>query len=106
MVITSPAELDVITHRLDRIGRDSIRVEAIVRGGVDSPAIYRNRTLTRLMEDKMLLGAHMPNVLERIAHLPIDEQREHVAQALRPITLAIEQANLAIARLHRLAQAD
>jgi hypothetical protein len=102
MVITAPSELDVISHRLDRIGRDSIRVESIVCGDLNGPPVYRNRTVTRLMEDKMLLSAHVPNILDRIAALPLADQPEQIASTLRPITLAVEQANIAIARLRAL----
>lgn len=104
MVITAPSELDVISHRLDRIGRDSIRVDAIVTGEFDAPEQYRNRVITRLMESKMLLSAHVPSILDRIAALPLKDQPEQVAGSLRPITLAVEQANLAIARLRAIAQ--
>ena len=102
MVITHPAELDTISHRLDRIGRDSMRVEAIVREDLNATDGYRNRVLTRLIEDKMLLSAHLPEVLDRIATLPLDQQPQQIAGSLRPMTLAIEQANIAIARLRSL----
>lgn len=99
LIITAPSELDTIAHRLDRIGRDSMRVQSIVRGEMTATVTYRNRTIARLLEDKGMLSAHQPVILERIAELPLDEQPEQIASILRPITLAIEQANIAITRL-------
>lgn len=100
-VITEHTELDALSHRLERVRRDTLRVNAIAEGTITPPTAYVNRALSRLHEDRAMLTVHMPVITARIAALPASDQDEQVAQALRPLTLAIEQAHLAIARLHR-----
>lgn len=98
-LLENPTELDAVSHRLERISRDAVRAEAIARGVLDATPLYVNRAITRLIEDRAMLTARVPLIAEGIALLPLDRQDEQVAQTLRPLTLAIEQEHIAIARL-------
>lgn len=83
-VITEHTELDALSHRLERVRRDTLRVNAIAEGTITPPTAYVNRALSRLHEDRAMLTVHMPVITARIAALPASDQDEQVAQALRP----------------------
>mgnify|MGYP001545223012 CR=1 FL=1 len=57
--------------------------------------------LLRLTVERTFLTAHLSTVADRIARMPTVDQSEAVAQELRPLTMAVEGAALALARLRR-----
>lgn len=93
-----------VQRRIDRIHRNALRAPAIAAGDFPDPdGAWRARALASLMADRALLSAQLPAIAEQIARSPQSDQPELVALMLRPITLAVEQAHLAIARLNTVA---
>jgi len=57
--------------------------------------------LQRLTVERTFLTAHLSTVADQVARLPVTEQAEALARDLRPLTLAVESAAIALARLRR-----
>lgn len=92
---------DAAQRRIDRIHRNALRAAAIASGEFPDPSgIWRARAVASLMADRAMVSAHLSTVAEQIARSPLVVQPELVAQVMRPLTLAVEQAHLAIARLN------
>mgnify|MGYP001589791768 CR=1 FL=1 len=57
--------------------------------------------LLRLTVERTFLTAHLSTVADQIARMPEPDQADAVARDLRPLTMAVEGAALALARLRR-----
>lgn len=90
---------ELLNDRLATTADDDARVLAIVRGDVASDSDFARRIASRLVENRSFLSIHATSIADAIARLPLENQPEQVAQLLRPVTLGVEQATLALARL-------
>ena len=85
-----------------RIARLRTAVEhatAIHRSGEDS-AGQASRTLVILMENKALVAAHAQGLISTITReVAAADQDDMLLVRVRPLTLLVEEANIAIARL-------
>lgn len=90
---------EVVNDRLAVTADDAARVLAIARGDVAPDSDFGRRVASRLVENRSLLTIHATSIADAIARLPLAQQPEQVAQLLRPVTLGVEQATIALARL-------
>jgi len=92
-------DLDVVRRRVDRLARDGVRATAVAGGQFNAPQTYLRRILARLLEDRAMLSGHAALIANQIAAAPFAQQEQLIADRLRPLTLAVERASVAVARL-------
>lgn len=96
---SSDAHEKTIDLRLDRLIAATELAAHIHTQGAD-PGGFAPRTLVVLHENKALVATHAQTLTNKIVreHTP-DDQWEQIHTHVRPLTLAVEGANIAIARL-------
>lgn len=88
-----------IGRRIEQVETASAHADAIAAGIARPNPQYFDLLLLRLTEDRQFLSAYAQTIAERIAVLPYGDQAEQATAHLRPVTEAIERANLAHARV-------
>lgn len=91
-----------IDLRIDRL-RDAVaRATAIYTA--DTPQIlHANRTVTLLVENRLFVSAYAQTVTEHIVSTaPYAMQDTLLAEQVRPLTILIEQANIATTRMRQI----
>lgn len=89
-----------------------LRVERLREAITHATAIYTSaapqlgmatRTITVLVENRVLVNAHAQALIETILNThPADRQDDAIAAQVRPLTLLLESANIATARMRQI----
>lgn len=88
-----------IDLRISRLRTAITHANTIHQAGADT-AGHGPRLLVILIENKALIAAHAQTLITRTVHtVPTAEQDDTLLTQVRPVTLLIEEANIAIARL-------
>lgn len=100
---TLPRTLDphekTIDLRVDRL-RAAIARAAVIHTDPHPNETHARRTLTMLIENRIFVSAHTQTLIESIvATLPPDQQDAAITDAVRPLTLLVEEANVAEVRM-------
>lgn len=91
-----------IDLRIDRLRKAVAHADAISTD--QAPQIlHANRTITVLTENRIFVAAHAQSLIEQIvSNTPLPMQDSALVQHVRPLTILIEQANIATARLRKI----
>ncbi|EPD84105.1 hypothetical protein HMPREF1529_02145 [Microbacterium sp. oral taxon 186 str. F0373] len=91
-----------IDLRIDRLRKAVAHADAISTD--QAPQIlHANRTITVLTENRIFVAAHAQSLIEQIvSNTPLPMQDSALVQHVRPLTILIEQANIAAARLRKI----
>lgn len=108
---TIPRPLDAhektIDLRIERLHTAISHADALYADSIVN-IVHTNRAITVLIENRGFVSAHAHALIDQIvAALPADEQDEQISAHVRPLTLLVERANVALARMrYRLPGAD
>lgn len=91
-----------IDLRIDRLRKAVAHADAISTDQA-TQILHANRTITVLTENRIFVAAHAQSLIEQIvSNTPLPMQDSALVQHVRPLTILIEQANIAAARLRKI----
>ncbi|WP_137771948.1 MULTISPECIES: hypothetical protein [unclassified Microbacterium] len=100
MNASDPLLIDYAVERIATVPEDiALAGRVLAAPGMD--LAEAGAILLRLTVERTFLTAHLSTVADQIARMPASEQDDAVARDLRPLTMAVEGAALALARLRR-----
>ena len=100
MNASDPLLVDYAAERVATV-REDIALAGRLLAAPGTDLAEARAMLLRLTVERTFLTAHLSTVADQIARMPASEQDDAVARDLRPLTMAVEDAALALARLRR-----
>ena len=100
MNTSDPLLIDYAAERIATV-REDIALAGRLLAAPGTDLAEARAMLLRLTVERTFLTAHLSTVADQIARMPASEQDDAVARDLRPLTMAVEDAALALARLRR-----
>lgn len=102
--VTDDPHEKTIDLRLQRLAELTKLSRTVAERHMPMDDDYIARALTGLIENKTLVAAHARTLIEQIvASLPdLEQQDDAIQQTVRPLTEAVERANVAIVRLRHM----
>lgn len=101
-IITPGPHEKTIDLRVERL-RDAIVRADTIHASLTPQLLSATRAVTLLVENRVFVAAHTQALIEQIvASTPRDLQDDALATSVRPLTLLIEQANIATARMRQI----
>ena len=99
---TIDAHEKTIDLRIERL-REAISHANAIHTSAEPQLAHANRTVTVLAENRVFLSAHTQLLIERvISAVGVADQDQMLAAHVRPLTLLLEEASIAIARMRQI----